>query len=514
MKFPVVRLAEWGADTLRFVHAAFYWNWRKWKFRRRGATGGCPCQNPSDEAKLGLVRCDVVLLWNQPARFRPLCPLLVHTPEGWRCSVPAKEVRPFWGRAFGIVGLTLVGLYAVLSFSVFATLRWGNDLPIRYTDLAWPGHWNRVRIAQSNRLFVQAIAAFQRGELNKAFLALTSARERYPANYDAGIFIAQISMFQGSYAFADGLFEQLQREEPSHAYRTAVVYHDTLLMLQRYERLAEHALAMARNDPGHAALWVRSLLFALRAGNFSATFLPAQRERISELAPHAQLLIAAEGEIAANQTLAAKGRLGRAFTGPLNPFYMEAQVERLSSLGDRRTAQALLDAYGPLLGEFRHLLAQLRLELGNADDFGARATFRGLLAVARTRDELAFLVTALIESPHADYYRQLAAHLRERPELLAQADGPSMWVAALLCGARDEAVEWKKLGYQPGSPYPAIEQLDFSIHELSNPRSAIGLVNVLTFPREVVMTLLMKAPPRDRVDALPRWAPPPTTRGN
>ncbi|MBA4138460.1 MAG: hypothetical protein C0518_14215 [Opitutus sp.] len=506
----LARFAEWSADAGRFVHAAFYWNWRKSRFRRRGACGHAPCQNESDEAKLGPVRCDVVLLWNKPGRFRPLCPLLVRTGDGWRCSVAAKDVRPFWGRALGLAGAALVTFYVVASLGAFALLRWGNDLPIRVTDVAWPGHWHRVRIAQSNRLFAHAISAFQRGRLNEAFLALSSARERFPGNYDAGLFIAQIAMFQGSYSFADGLFAQLGVEEPAHAVRTGIVHHDTLLMLQRYDRLAVLSLDRALADQDRAALWVRSLLFALRRGALAAEFAATHRTEIGRLSPHAQRLLEAEAKLAAGHAPATLGELRRPFSGPLNPTYMEEQVDRLATLGELPTAQALLDAYGPLLGDFRHLLAQFQLDLRAKDQRGAEATFRRLLALATTREQLTFIVTALIDQPDADFYRVLHAHLQSAPALAAEMDGPAMWVAGLICGATTEALEWQQRGYQPGGRYPAIRRVNLASREISDPASPIGLVNHLTFPREVVMALLKKAPAHRAVDALPKWAPPPT----
>lgn len=507
----LARWSGWSADALRFVHAAFYWNARKWLFRRRGATGRCPCQNPSDEPKLGPVRCDVVLLWDQPGRFRPLCPLLVQTSEGWRCSVAASDVRPFWGRAFGfgLAGFALA--YLVATLGLFAFFRWGNDLPVRMVDLAWPGHWHRVRLAQSQRLFAHAIGAFQRGRLHEAFLALSSARERNPGNYEASVLIGQVTMFQGSYSFADGVFEQLRREQPAHAFRTSVVYHDTLLMLQRYEQLAAHALARAGDDPGHAALWVQSLLFALRTGDFAPRFAAEHRAAIDALSPHAQLLIAAETELAGGFGAAALARLSRPFSGPLNPSYMEVQVERVATLGAVDTAQALLDAYGPLLGEFRHALAQFRLDLRRGDESGAAATFRHVLAVASTSEQWNFVVAALVDQPHPLFYSRLSAHLQSRPELAAQADGASLWLAGLLSGAVEEARTWQQLGRQPVlTRYPTIERVNFASRQLSDPASPIGLVNIITFPREIVMVLLTKGPAPRAADALPRWAPPPT----
>ena len=142
-------IAGWLGDALRGAHALIFWNWKKTRFRARGAKGRAPCQNESDEPKLGLVRCDVVMQWRQPARFRPVCPLLVSTPDGWRCSVPSAQVRPFWGRAAAFTGGAGLAVFLAVTLGVFAFFRWGNGLPLRWTDVAWPGHWSRIRTLQA-----------------------------------------------------------------------------------------------------------------------------------------------------------------------------------------------------------------------------------------------------------------------------------------------------------------------------------------------------------------------------
>ena len=390
-------ISGWLGDALRFAHALVYWNGRKSRFVARGAKGRAPCQNESDEPKLGLVRCDVVMQWRQPARFRPVCPLLVHTADGWRCSVAAPQVRPFWGRALALAGGGAAKVFLVLTLGVFAFFRWGNGLPVRWIDVAWPGHWPRVRTLQADRFFMRAMDAMQHGRLNEAFLALTSARQRDPHNYRANLLIGQITMFQGSFLFADEVFADLMQGVPELSHRTAVAYHDTLLMLQRYDRLAAHALEQAIADPDHAALWVRSLLFALRTGADATALFGNQDDALVQLAPHARLLLAAEAAAAGGNKDDAIARLREPFGGPFNPIYMEEQVLRLATLGDLDSAQALLDFYGPLLGEFRHARVQLALDALADDDWAARGTFRQLLTRTTDGERATQVAQTLIE---------------------------------------------------------------------------------------------------------------------
>lgn len=503
------RFAGWLADAFRFAHALFYWNWRKQRFRSRGCAGQAPCQNESDEAKLGLVRCDVVMQWRSPGRFRPLCPFLVHTPEGWRCSVPAAKVRPFWGRAFLFASGTLAAVWLALGLSIFAFFRWGIDLPIRPVDILWPGHWSRIREVQAERLYQRAMTAFLHGRLDEAFLALTSARQRDPGHYRANLLVGQITMFQGSHLFADEIFEQLRRDVPEEAYRTAVVYHDSLLMLLRHERLATHSLEMALADQQHAALWMRSLLFALRSGNLAADFVRDNSTSLASLSPHARLLIVAEAEIARGRAEHARELLRQPYTGPLNPDYMELQVERLAALGETGSAQVLLDFYGPLLGDFRHALAQFALERQTQDVAASRATWRQLLALTSDPVRANLVARQLIVHPHPDFYRELHARLTADPVLRDSVDGPTMWAAGLSSGVPVEATFWQTHGLQPGGEiYPRINAIDFLSRDFAQIDSVVSIVNVLTFPRETVITLLMKIPP-DLRPALPKRAPGP-----
>ena len=498
----------WLGDAARFVYAALVLNWQKTLYRRGGGAGRCPCQNPSDEPKHGLVRCDAARSWNSPGRLRPLCPLLVRTDEGWRCSVPASEVRPFWGRAATIAGSFMGGLYLAATIAVFVFLRVGHDLPVGFLDVAYPPHWNRVRSAQADRFFEHAMGAFGQGRFNEAYLALTSARQRDPSHYESGLWLARLTMFQGSFLFSDDQFAELRQRHPEHAYRTAVIYHDTLLMLQRNERLAEHALAMADADPQRAALWVRSLLFAMRLGHFSAEFAAEREELVARLSPLAQVLIRAEAEIDAGRTPAAVALLQRPFSGPLNPTYMDLQVERLDTLGERAAAQALLDAYGPLLGEFRHALAQFRFDLGAPTDFEAAASLRRVLALARDAAQVDAIGQALIARPRPEIYRRLHAELVARPELGAKADRSTYWLAGLLGGDIELATEWEKRGATT-LRFPRISSVDLESRDIGDPRSPVALINSVPFPRETAMALMLKMPV-PALEPLPKRAPLPT----
>jgi len=83
----------------------------------------CPCQTYSDSGHALDSRCDAIVDWTQPARFRRVCPLLTQTPQGWRCSVNAESVRPYWGRALLHASVAGLFLYLAGTLALYTVLR-------------------------------------------------------------------------------------------------------------------------------------------------------------------------------------------------------------------------------------------------------------------------------------------------------------------------------------------------------------------------------------------------------
>ncbi|HLP26095.1 MAG TPA: hypothetical protein VK477_10475 [Acidobacteriota bacterium] len=477
--------------------AAFYWNARKTAYVARGRRGRCPCQNDSDIGHRKLVGCDAVLHWNDPSRFRQVCPLLFGTDEGWVCSVPASRVRPFWGRviAWGGGGLVACCLFAVLS--VFTFLRTVSDVPVSLAQVGWPPKWPEIRAVQSQRFFRSAIDAFARGRLNEAHLALLSAQQRDPRNYDAALLLAQIAMFQRSVLSSDQQFQRLMREHPAQAARTAVVYHDTLLSLDRMRTLAEFSLVMAKADSARSAIWVRSALLGVRAVGLAevAELKEEVEPALAALAPHAQQLLRAEFEWRAGDRASALRRLRARFNGPLNPFYTRHQVLRLAELGEAAAAQVLWDFYGPPFGEFEQQLTQFELAMVARDDGAAEGAFRRLLALPLQEQRIDRIAAALIVHPDAGRFQQLSARVRRENLLEAASDGAGLWIAGIVCGVRAEAAYWRSHGRPPLSAFPSITAVDFRSRDLSAENSVCHLVNVLSLPREVILALWARVEP-------------------
>jgi hypothetical protein len=503
------RFLNWLADTGHFAGGLFYWNARKSVYVWRGRHGRCPCQNESDDSIPGRVRCDAVLHWHNPARFQKICPLLIATPDGWRCSVHASAVRPFWGRVFGWIGLSLLALYLGGTLAVFAVLRLAGGAPVGWLQVAWPGKWHEIKPVQSAHVFRQAMEAFAGGRIPEAYLLLTTARDFDPANYDVALMLAQISMFQRSYLFSDDLFTSLWRDHPASRSRTAVVYHDTLLSLDRMGKLAEFSVTMAAADPARAVVWVRSALLAVRSMRVeeAAAFRSQQAAAINTLAPHAQQLLRAELDLRTGDAIAALAALNRKFTGPFNPAYAQYQIERLAGLGAVDEAQLLLNAQGTLLGEFEQRLTQVTVALLANDRVLAQAYFRSLLRLPLSPPRVERLASFLITQADAALYRELAARVRQDPGLEAAVDGAVLWLAGIVCEAPEDADFWQSHGLQQhGTRYPVVKKLNYASRDLLAPDSVVHLLNVVTLPRDVIMALLWRVTPQSSPAAPKRSA--------
>lgn len=494
------RAAHWLADSARFAGALFYWNARKSSYRLRRGRGRCPCQSESDDPIPGRVRCDAVLHWHDPARFRAVCPLLVQTPDGWRCSVAPSGVRPFWGRAAAWLAASALLLWLGAVTVLWTGLKIGSQSPVAWSQLAWPGRWPEIRRLQSEHLFARAIKSFREGRLDEAHLMLSTAREIDPRNYDASLLLAQITMFQRSFLFSDGLFMALWRNHPVQRERTAITYHDTLISLGRMGRLAAFCVEMASTDRARAVMWQRSAFLAIRLlpADEVAAFAGTQAANLAKLAPHAQLLVQAELDLRQARDIEALAALHRNFDGPLNPFYLQYQITRLAELGAAADAQLMLDARGILLGDFEQNLLQIKLARLAGDEVLAKAAFRTLMRLPLNPLRVERIAAGLTAHPDAALFRELHARLLADPAFTRAVDGAALWLAATLSGAGREADYWRTQGHQsiPASAYPDIPGLNYSSWNVGAPDSALHLLNTVTFPREIILALLERMQPQ------------------
>jgi hypothetical protein len=355
----------WIGDSFLFAWALVYWNARKTWWRLRKQRGVCPCQNPSDSGRAGETGCEAIVYWHNPARFKKVCPLLMRAPDGrWVCSVQTKEVRPFWGRAWGYAGAA-TGIGAVVTFvTVFSIMRLiGYEVSPR--QLIWPPAWSELSGVRAQLFRKQARAYHDAGQLRMAVQALEVAYRFAPSDYATGRLLAHFYETT-SIATADGLYARLMREHPAHSTETARVWMRSLLARGRLEALAGLAHEQLAADREYTVVWLNALIFAAAHSHHPDWLEEASR---NEAVPEpARRLLA----LAAQVERAAPGQVA----GLLQPTAADAQfayglIYRIDQLNRRGFPEQALT-----------LIAQYRGVIGGRDEAGLL-----LAGIAQTGDE-------------------------------------------------------------------------------------------------------------------------------
>lgn len=252
----------WLADFFRLWWGLIYWNTRKTWFQWRRGRSACPCQSPSDSGRAFETNCEACIPWAKPGRFRRVCPLLVETKDGLRCSADTAQVRPFWGRAFGYYGGVTLSLYLIGAIGVFIFLR-SVGYPVSIVHVTLPPLWHRVMETRGWYFLNRAEQALAAGDSAQGILYLASAYEFDPKNYRAGITLAK-HLQASQPGRSDLVFEQLLREHPTNRSATAQDWFRALLPRGDFDKIATLARSELAAGSEHASVWLRALLFATR----------------------------------------------------------------------------------------------------------------------------------------------------------------------------------------------------------------------------------------------------------
>lgn len=247
---------------MRFWWGLLYWNARKSFFRLRGRRARCPCQNPSDSGRALETACDAAHNWSAPVRFRRVCPLLVDTPAGFRCSVDTQDVRTFWGRAAAYWLSAAAGIGLVGALGGFVVLRLVG-YPISPLAVIWPARWHELRLAKSEYFVAKARHALDAQQVREAILSLAIAYQDNPRNYSAGIQFAQLTSI-GQPEYADPIFVRLMRDFPDQRAVTSEVWFRCLLIHGHFSRVAELAAVRLLDDASQRPAWLNALFNATR----------------------------------------------------------------------------------------------------------------------------------------------------------------------------------------------------------------------------------------------------------
>lgn len=402
-----------GDYLLRLPWALFYWNARKSWYRLRGRRGQCPCHNPSDSGEPMRTGCEAVMTWQRPARFRRVCPLLRQNATGqWMCSVPAAEVRPFWGRAALLTGGTAAALLLAMVLAVFALMR-GIGYEVSLRQIAWPPAWGELRYVRAQLFIRQARDFYAQGEVREALTALKVARELDPHNYPVAMMLAQFYQ-AGNPETADRLYAELLRDHPDHRTETARVWFRSLLARGQLVGVAELARRQLKHEPQQASAWAHALVFCARVMRRPELLEEVVADKDTPAAVRPTLELAARvqraGPEEARSLLLAPGLTAL-------PYDRVYRIESLIRLGHTGEAMQLLRRSQPQMAG--RDVARLAFAIYAVAGERARLEqeFDALLAPSRTitAGELSLLAVHLVEHPDAGLLKKVVAALERVP---------------------------------------------------------------------------------------------------
>ena len=489
------------ADFFRLAGGLLYWNTRKSIFRFRKGRSPCPCQSRSDSGKAFETICEASLTWNRAARFQRVCPLLIRTPKGLRCSVDTADVRPFWGRAFACYGAALGAIYLAIVVGVFVFLR-GVGYPISIVHVAWPGLWYRVPQARGAWFLARSERALNAGRVNEGLLYLSNAYEFDPADYKIGLLLAR-TYAAGNPLLSDQLFERLLREHPAQRDVTAEIWLKALVARGNFEMMRNLAGSEVIVDAAHANAWMRVLLVACRQLNDDRPLKLLAANRTPAAARwHALLeteLLLRQGRLAE-----AKASLSRPQPAGAPGFVVYYQVSELSALGEPIEAIDELQRHASDIdGESRVALTIEALARAGAERSLRREVER-LLAGQPSIAAVDILCTELVRRPNQEIFDLLYAKTAEA-RLPVNAANLQAWFS-LLCAAGVSGDQHRfhalaaRLRGEPGAPVAVIGAIEgFFSSEFSGEsgaRQASSFLPYLQLPLEMNYALLERYPPR------------------
>ena len=490
----------WIGDCFRFYWALFYWNGRKTWFRLRGAhRDDCPCQTDGDSGHAFDSRCEAVTHWHDPARFRKVCPLLVQTPQGWRCSVNAESVRPFWGRACLYGAALALGAYLIATTAVFAALRLAH-YETSYVMVAWPPRWKELRAAQEKLYANRAQHAVQAGNYEEAILSLEIVTQLNPRNYSAGLALAGLNQVAGRPSVADHIYERLMREVPEQRRPTAQLWFRNLLARAAFPEMKSLATTMLSEDPAERAAWLNALLFACRQTADSARLGTVLAEN-PHLPDWCTELIGIEQQLLQNQFNHALPQLTRFHRQPATSYIPYFQVDRLVRHGAAGRANELLRAYGDSVPSDEATILRLRTYQDRGWSALVTSEFDVLLRAELTPRTVALCCAWLVAKPDPAASGQFLDRF-ERANAPVNAGTLSLYHAAFLvatsAGQTDRATRLAgAINHYTASDSKALRGLGELLRRPGPDARVVRVLPLVPLPTEVVYAIV------ERKSALP-----------
>ncbi len=488
-------MTGWFADFFRLAGGLLYWNVRKSWFQLRRGHARCPCQHPSDSGRAYETQCEASLPWASAARFRRLCPLLVQTPQGWRCSVNTPEVRPFWGRAFGYYGGTLLALYLTGVIAVFVFLR-AVGYPVSIRHVAWPPSWHKVGQARGWFFMERSRRAFAANRPAEAILYLTNAYEFDPSNYDAGLTLAK-TLQSGQPEVSNRLYERLLHEHPALQANTAQEWFRALLARGDFDSVAALAKEQVLAGGPHASVWMRALVFATRQTHRDAP-LRALRDSTAVAATVWRPLIDAELLFLGGRTAEGRALLERGDWTTVPAYGLFYRVSQLTELGDVFAALDLLQRNRTELDDEARVTLELAAYARQSAHRPYQQIVDQLLGPKLSAPVIKILSAQLISIPDADALGQVCDRFRaEKIPFTSESAGAYF---SLLCAAGANG-DWNRFGQlraiitdRAASSATLLSAVEAFFRGRSGTSRITSLLPALPLPLEVTYALIARYP--------------------
>jgi hypothetical protein len=487
------------ADFLRFVWGLLYWNTRKSWFQLRRGRVRCPCQSPSDSGRAYETHCEACVHWDTPRRFRRVCPLLVETPDGLRCSVNTEDVRPFWGIAVRFYGGTFLGLYAAIILTIFIFLRMVG-YPISIVHLAYPPQWHRVGQSRGWFFLKRAQESFAAGRTPEGLLYLTNAYEFDPTNYDLGLTLARTYQIRQP-GQSDAIYHRLLETHPERRSLTAQQWVRALLARGDFDQITTLAVAELARDPARANAWMRALIFSTRHAHDNDTIHKLAETTDAALVAWRPLL---ETEILlrSKRNRDAAALVRRAWPANAPPYTVIYRAETLAQLGEPAAALDFLVAHRARLDDE----AYWTVRFDCLAMIGAAQTLRSeftavLLDASVNQPRVKMMCAQLIRHPDKELFGRVMDKI-ERGHMPFNDDTAGGWFS-LLCtaGAVGDQPQLRnltlRLRQETKSNFNALLGVERFFDNKVPEAGAVSFLPALPVPLEVGYALIDRYPGRE-----------------
>ncbi len=486
---------SWLADIFRLYWALIYWNTRKSWFSLRRGRVACPCQAKSDSGRAYETRCEASITWNRAGRFHRVCPYLQHAPGGLFCGANTSEVRPFWGRAARIYGITLLSIYLTGAVGVFVVLR-TIGYPVSIVHITWPGLWYRVPQTRAGYFIAKSDKAFIAGDTRTGLIALSNAYDFDPGNLAIGLKLARYFQLLQPQS-ADQFYQRLMREHADKANDIAQEWFRALLSRGDFPNISRLAAEQVLKDEAGANVWMRALIFATRQTKDDKPL----RTLFDTLTPAAQRwrpVLASEIMLRNNRPDLARNTLRAQWPDWVPPYAIFYQAHELATVGDAPLAADLLTRNANRLDLEARTTAELDIFAASRADAQRRTRIAGLLDVPISLPRVKILCAHLVRYPSAELFSHLYAVV-EQSNIPLNNDTAAEWFS-LFCTAgavgdvERQHIIGEKLRAMSSGRNLLLSSLEAFFRGDTSSRRIATLLPALPVPMEMTYALLERYP--------------------